>query len=237
MTAVVLAGGLGSRLRSVISDRTKPMGQLAARPFLNYVLLWLKKSGIKEIVFCIGHKGEVIRRWFGEGRAWGVMVRYSQEPELRGTAGALKLAERFLHAGEFVVANGDTFFDVDLRALLDYQKSLQAIASMALHRVRDPERYGAVEIDEFGKIVRFREKTNRHEAEFINGGIYVFNREVLSLIPEDRAVSLEQEIFPALIGKAFYGRPFEGFFVDIGVPADYLRLRADPGPLLAAIGN
>jgi len=235
MQTVILAGGLGTRLHSLLGGKPKPMAPIAGRPFLEYVLLWLKKYGFTEVILCIGYQGVFIQKYFGQGERWGLNIRYSHEEELRGTAGALKLAQGFIRGENFLVLNGDSFVDLDLNILIYYHRVRKALASIALVKVPNTARYGAVEIDESGKIMRFMEKEETKTPGLINGGIYVFQREVLELIPEGRPVSLEREIFPKLIGEGFYGLPFQAYFIDIGVPEDYLRLQADPSRLLMAV--
>lgn len=236
MRCLILAGGLGTRLRSLLKDWPKPMAFVAGRPFLEYLLLYLKKYEITEIILSIAYQGDCIRNYFGHGEQWGLNIHYSYEHELRGTAGALKVARSLIREDDFLVMNGDSFFDIDLSALIRYHQTKGALATIALAIAKDITRYGNVEIDDTGKIVRFSEKRQEKRAGFINAGIYVLRRELLDLIPEGRAVSLEQEIFPRLVGKNFYGLPFQGYFVDIGVPEDYLRLQADPSRLLEAVG-
>jgi NDP-sugar pyrophosphorylase family protein len=235
MQALILAGGLGTRLHSLLGDWPKPMAPIADRPFLEYLLLQLKKYGITEVILCVGHKGELIQEYFHQGERWGLNIHYSYERELRGTAGALKLAQEFIQGENFLVMNGDSFVDLDLNVLIGYHRIKKALATVALVKVPNIERYGAVEIDEAGKIVRFVEKGQTKSPGLINGGIYVFQREVLELIPEGRPVSLEHEVFPKLIGRGFYGLPLQGYFIDIGVPEDYVRLQADPSRLLVAV--
>jgi len=134
-----------------------------------------------------------------------------------------------------LVMNGDSFFDVDLEELARYHRRRRSLATLALAEVEVPGRYGTVEIDERDRIVRFAEKAQATASGLINGGVYVFQREVIDLIPEGRPVSLEREVFPGLIGRALYGVRCPGYFVDIGVPEAYSALNADPSRLVAAV--
>jgi NDP-sugar pyrophosphorylase family protein len=131
--------------------------------------------------------------------------------------------------------NGDSLFDIELRTLMHYHRSRKATATLALAHVDDTQRYGAVGMNELGRIVSFIEKRESNIEGLINAGIYVFAREVLNFIPEGQPVSLEQDILPKLIGRGLYGLPLKGYFVDIGVPADYMRLQSAPTQLLAAV--
>lgn len=234
--AFILAGGLGTRLGSLLSDQPKPMAPVAGRPFLEYLLLYLKKYQVTDVVICSSYRHQVIKEYVGNGARWGLQVCYSREGQPMGTGGALRLAETLLQTDEFLVMNGDSFFGIDLELLIGYHQKKEALGTLALAQVDNTERYGTVEVDHDGRIVRFLEKTKGVGAGLVNGGIYVFRRDVLKLIPDGRPISLEHEIFPKLIGKGFYGLPFDGYFIDIGVPEDYLKLQADPSRLLAAVG-
>ena len=237
MEAVVLAGGLGLRLRSLLGNVPKALAPVAERPFLEYLILQLKKYEFTEIILCVGYKAEKIQEYFGKGDRLGVRIKYSCEWEnLLGTGGALRLAQPLISGDVFLVLNGDSFFNINLKTLVAYHQEKKAIATMALAVVKDKKRFGTVDVNWKGEIVRFVEKGEAGASGLVNGGIYVFRREVLNLIPEGRQVSLEHEVFPNLIGKGFYGVPFRAFFVDIGVPEDYLRLQADPSLLLMAVG-
>ena len=233
MRVLILAGGLGTRLRRIISDQPKPMILIADRPFLEYLILQLKRYSLTDIVLCTGHLGEQIREYFGDGGRWGVQITYSYEKRPLGTGGAIKLAERLIKEDNFLVMNGDSFLDVDPNRLIEYHLTREALVTTALVEVEDPRRYGAVEVNENGEIKSFVEKCQEETTglKLINGGIYVLNREIFRYIPEG-TVSLEKEVFPKLIGKGFYGMLTKGYFIDIGVPEDYKRLQENPQALL-----
>lgn len=235
MQALILAGGAGTRLSSVLAELNKPMAPVAGKPFLEYLLLQLKKHEIDEVTLCVGYKADLIHSYFGTGDRWGIQISYSYEKDFRGTAGALKLAENLIHEEDFFVMNGDSLFDIELRALMHYHRKMKAMATLALAHVNDTQRYGTVDINESGRIMSFIEKREGNVEGLINGGVYVFAREVLNLITRGQPISLEQDILPRLIERDFYGLPFKGYFVDIGVPADYIRLCSTPTPLLAAV--
>ncbi|MCG3120193.1 MAG: D-glycero-alpha-D-manno-heptose 1-phosphate guanylyltransferase [bacterium] len=227
MQALILAGGLGTRLRAVVSDKPKPMAAIADKPFLEYQLELLKRDGITEVTFCVGYLYEQIRNYFGHGDAWDLKISYSIETELLGTAGALKLAERFIH-GPFLVLNGDTFLDVDLRRLLQFYREKKekhnAFGVMALTEVPDAGSYGSVTVNAEAEIASFNEKSAGVAAsKLINAGIYVLAPEILPFIPAETKSSLEKEIFPALLnqGHRLFGYHTAGYFVDIGTPAGY----------------
>lgn len=235
--AIILAGGLGTRLRLLVRDRPKVLAPIAGSPFLEYVLLQLRNYGIEDVILSVGFRGEMIERHFGNGSKWGLCLRYSYETKPLGTGGAVRLAERLLKGKRLLVMNGDSFFDVDINALWRSHEKRGSVITLALAKVNNPQRYAAVEINRRGEVVMFKEKEHAETAGLVNGGIYVFRREALDLIPEGTAVSLEREVFPRLIRKGLHGVPREGYFVDIGVPADYLQLQTDPSKLLAAVAD
>ena len=231
MKAFVLAGGLGTRLKGILDNMPKPLARFGNRPFVEYLVVQLRSYGFCDLVFCIGYLGEQIQAHLGDGSRWGVRIAYSQEREPLGTGGALKwTVEHIGEEREFLVMNGDSFLQVDLRALAAYHKGEGALATMALVHVNDTARFGKVEIGGNGEIVRMVEKSGGG-AGLINGGIYVLSKAVLDFIP-DGQVSLELDVFPKLLGKGFYGVLAEGFFIDIGVPEDHTRLHDNPEMLL-----
>jgi D-glycero-alpha-D-manno-heptose 1-phosphate guanylyltransferase len=234
MQALILAGGAGTRLSSVLAGLNKPMAPIAGKPFLEYLLLQLKQHEIDEVTFCVGYKAELIHSYFRTGECWGMRLSYSYEQDFLGTGGALKLAEAHIHEEYFFVLNGDSFFAIDLHTLMHYHREMNARATLALAYMDDTQRYGAVGINDSGCIASFIEKGASNTSGLINGGIYVFAREVLDCIPSGQPVSLEHDILPMLIGQGFYGLPLKGYFVDIGVPADYLKLCSTPTPIFAA---
>jgi len=233
--ALVLAGGLGTRLNAVFSDGPKCMAPVGGRHFLEYLLTWLHSSGIRELILCVGYKGHQVRRWLGDGSKWGFRVRYSVERELRGTAGAVRLAARMVKAPTCVVLNGDSFLELDLQEMCQFHQSKKALATIALARVRDAARYGGVRLDRDGRIAAFSEKgealtkpvPTHRRFQLINGGVYVLQRRLLDSIPARKPVSLEKQIFPRLMGGKLYGFVTSGFFIDIGVPADYARAQTE----------
>jgi NDP-sugar pyrophosphorylase family protein len=220
--AAILAGGLGTRLRPLVSDRPKPMALVNGKPFLEYLLYFLKKQNVTNILFCLHYMKDHFIKHFGNGTKFGMSINYSIEPKPLGTAGALKHAEKSLE-DRFYVFNGDTLLEVNLAKLLDYQLKRNALATIALTQVSNPNRYGLVNTTENGRICSFLEKKCASKA-FVNAGVYVFEKSILSYIPKELKVSLEREIFPTLLkaGEPLYGYPTSGFFIDIGTPRDYI---------------
>ncbi len=235
MKAVVLAGGQGLRLQKVVRDVPKPMASVAGKPFLEYLLLHLVQWEFREIVLCVGYKGEVIKTHFGTGERWGVKIEYSEEDELLGTGGALREAFELIGDDQFFVMNGDSFFEVNPAEIAAYHKDKKATATIGLAYVGDVCRYGKVDVNLEGEILGFAEKTSGGSG-FINGGVYVFSDKIINKIPPGN-VSLEREVFPLLIKNGLYGVVGKGVFIDIGIPQDYLSLRKNPEMLLNAIGR
>lgn len=231
--AVILAGGLGTRLRSVFRAGPKVLAPMADRPFLDYLLRWVRLAGFSDVVLCVGYKREQVQRRYQSGKDWGLRVSYSPENEPLGTAGAIKHAQRHIQTKHFVVLNGDSFVDVDFSALLGFHRRHRALATMALAQAPPGDRYGHVRMSATGKILNFVEKGSTHrsseeiQTKWINAGVYVFRHELLRQIPAGRPVSLEREIFPVLAGQPFYGYPVNGYFIDIGVPNDYEKARRE----------
>jgi histidinol-phosphate phosphatase family protein len=220
ITAAVLAGGLGTRLRPVVADRPKVLAQIHGRPFLAYLLDQLSGAGLRSVVLCTGYLGDQIARTFGEsyGR---LRLTYSQEQQPMGTAGALRLALPHLTSDPILVINGDSFSFTDLAAFFGWYRNRPARAGILLTRVNDRDRYGSVKIDEQGAVLEFAEKTKGVNPNWISAGMYFLSEELLRSIPEDKVTSLEYDVFPRWVGQGLYGYPNEGRFLDIGTPEDF----------------
>jgi D-glycero-alpha-D-manno-heptose 1-phosphate guanylyltransferase len=235
-TAVILAGGLGTRLRAAYAAGPKSMAPVAGRPFLDYLLRWLQSQGVKEVILCVGYKRTHIQRYVGKGSKWGLRVAYSIEEELLGTGGAVKKAERLIPGATLFVINGDTFLGVNLKEMMKFHQNRGALATLAAVNVADHRRYGSLTLDGQGRITAFIEKgdmdaSNKSEKgkRPINGGVYVFEKKLLSKIRTHGPVSLEKNVFPRLVAsknKQVYGFLRDAYFVDIGVPSDLRRAQS-----------
>lgn len=231
---VVLAGGLGTRLRSVLPDQPKVLADVAGRPFLDYQLERLARAGVVDVVLAIGHLAEAVEHHLAGGTPAGLEVRISREPVPLGTAGSVTLARQDAR-GTFVVLNGDSFFEVPLDRLLAKHRETGALATIAATRIDDAGRYGSLDLAEDGRVRRFAEKGTQGSG-LINAGIYVLEPSVLDAIPLDRSTSLERDVFPRLAaGGELVAMPSDGYFVDIGVPDDLAELDAHPERLLEAV--
>lgn len=233
MQALVLAGGEGTRLRPLTSSVPKPVLPLAGRPFLTFLLDWLGRHGVDEVVLSCGFLGDGVARVLG-AEYRGIGLRYVNEDEPLGTAGPVRLAA--LHGGleeRLFVLNGDVLTDVDLTAELDQHSRTGAVATLALTAVDDTSSYGVVPIDDDGRVEAFLEKSGAPApTDRINAGVYVLERDVVDMIPDGRAVSFEREIFPELVGNGLYGYVDDGYWIDIGTPDRYLEATWD---LLAGV--
>lgn len=230
MQAVVLVGGEGTRLRPLTDDVPKPALTLVDRPFLAYMVEWLAGHGVEEVVLACGFLPDVLRRALGEDEHQGTRLRYVVEPDRRGTAGAIRFAAEALGDeldDRFLALNGDVLTDLDLTALLREHERAAARATLALYPVEDSSAYGLVGRDEDGAVLEFREKTGEAAPGEINAGAYVLERSVLDLIPADREVSIEREVFPRLVGAGLQALPLDGYWMDIGTPERYLQASWD----------
>ena len=228
MQAVLLAGGLGTRLRSVVSDRPKPMALIEGRPFMGYVVRELKKHGITEIIFAVGYKGSMVEEYFKDGSQLGIQVSYAYEETLLGTAGAIKNAGRLVTEERFFVLNADTFYQIDYSRLTLLCQERDLDMALVLREVSDVSRYGQAVLKD-SWLTAFDEKVAESRPGTINGGVYLMKRSLLDEIPEGK-VSLEHDMIPKWLhsgDKKLGGIVNDGYFIDIGVPKDYFRFIED----------
>jgi NDP-sugar pyrophosphorylase family protein len=223
-----------------VPDRPKSLAPVGGQPFLGYVLRQLAEQGIGHVTICTGYGSEEVRRFADQGNGWGLEIDFSEERDPLGTAGALRLAMDRFTDDQFLVLNGDSFFDVQFDRLMETHRSMKAEGTIAVRWTHDPGRFGSIEVDDDGRVTSFREKVEAGPA-LINGGIYVLERSVLADLPLGEVASLERDVFPALTARAG-GRglatvAFDGWFTDIGVPADYASVDSDPEPILAALSR
>jgi len=217
-------GGQGTRLRPLTSSVPKPVVRLVDRPFIAFMLEWLRGHGVDDVIMSCGFLADGVRSVLGDGSQLGIRLRFVEEPDPRGTAGALKLAEPMLDE-RFLMLNGDVLTDIDLTAQIAQHESSGARATLALVPVPDPSAYGVVILREDRSVSEFVEKPSADSirSNLISAGAYVLEREILDLVVPDRNVSIEREVWPRLVDHGLYGFPSESYWLDIGTPARYLQ--------------
>lgn len=230
MVAIILAGGFGTRLKSVVSNVPKPMAEINGNPFMEYILQYLIKHNIKKVVMSVGYKHEVISNYFGSEYK-GISIFYVIEDTPLGTGGAIKKCLPMVDGNNTFVINGDSFFNVDLDVLYSNYKADPALCSLSLKKMRKFERYGSVEIDSLGNIKDFIEKKYKSSG-YINGGVYLVSTSLFNgyNLPENFSFeSFIQENFKDLCAT---GYEFDEYFIDIGIPEDYIKAQTDFPKLL-----
>ena len=225
MQALILVGGEGTRLRPLTSTMPKPVVPLANQPFITFMLEWLGRHGVDDVILSCGFLAEGMRQVLGEGEGLGIRLRYVEEPKPLGTGGALRYAEELLDE-RFLMLNGDVLADFDLSAEIAQHERTGARATIALYPVEDPSMYGLVRRGEDGAVTEFLEKPSPEEIDtnLINAGAYVLDRSVLEeMPPPGTSSSIERELFPKLVGRGLYGFVADGYWLDIGTPDRYLQ--------------
>ncbi len=223
---IVLAGGLGTRLRSVVADKPKCMAPVNDKPFLYYLLQYLIKQGITHVVLSLGYKSEQVIEWCQQA-GLPIAFSYAIEAEPLGTGGAILNAVSHLKGNECFIVNGDTFFDVSLPAFHNFHQQVQSKLSLALKPMREFERYGSVQLDQDARITAFLEKKYCDEG-LINGGVYLTSKQYLESLQLPTQFSFEKEVLePEVKNGQLYGFISETYFIDIGIPADYEQVQTD----------
>ena len=226
MEAIVLAGGLGTRLRGVIGESPKCMAPVAGKPFIQYLFRYLEREGCTRCVLSLGYKSEAVLGWLQTNKP-SFDVTWVIEEEPLGTGGGILLALKQARSPQVFVLNGDTFFDVPLREMASFHQDKGALASLALKPLRDFDRYGVVETDASGTITAFREKAPCTEGN-INGGVYCLDRQALLSQPFPQKFSFEKEFLEPQVPKGtLHGYTSNGYFIDIGIPDDYNRAQTE----------
>ena len=226
MKALILAGGVGTRLRPLSCTRPKLLFPVLNKPLLDWTLERLAESGVKEVILAVNYMAEAFIQRYGKSR-YGMKISYSKEEKPLRTGGPIKKAEEMIGREKpFFVLNGDILTKIDYAELLERHEKKDAIATIALYKVEDPSRYGTVKLTENHRVTQFEEKASREKApsNLINAGIYVLDPKIFDYIPSGRPVSIEHEIFPRLANEGkLYGHGFKEFWIDIGKPEDYLK--------------
>jgi D-glycero-alpha-D-manno-heptose 1-phosphate guanylyltransferase len=228
MEAVVLAGGLGTRLRPIVRDVPKPMALINERPFLHYLLSSLSHFDVSRIILCIGYKHEVVERYFGASFL-GIPITYSVEAEPLGTGGAAAQAVRFVMDPSFIVLNGDTYFEADIRRMNQLHEERNADCTMALKTMHDFDRYATITLDN-DRVVSFEEKRFCAEG-LINAGMYIVKKSIFETEEFPKKFSLEKDFLEKRVSSLkVFAMAFDGYFIDMGIPEDYERAQRElPG--------
>lgn len=225
MECIILAGGMGTRLQSVVSDVPKCMAPVTGQPFLYYLLTTLAEAGFRHIILSLGYKHEVIESWL-QANPFPVDISSVTETSPLGTGGAVKLALSKARTEEVFILNGDTFFGVNYPEMMHLHQATQSAATVALRKMEKFDRYGVVDIESAtSRILRFNEKQYCEEG-LINGGIYLLNRHELDNFPDK--FSLEKDFFETAVHTStLSGYQSDGYFIDIGIPKDYAQAQTD----------
>lgn len=230
MQALILAGGQATRLQPLTSRVPKPVVPLVGQPFISYMLEWLCGHGVDDVVMSCGFLADGVRAVLGDGSAFGVKLRYVEEPKPLGTGGALKFAEDLLD-DRFFMLNGDVLTDIDLSAQLAQHDRVGARATLALIRVEDPSAYGLVRTEADMSVLEFLEKPGpdqKIDTNLVNAGAYILEKNVLADLPRAGTnFSIERDVFPTLVGNGLYGYEASGYWLDIGTPDRYLQSTFD----------
>lgn len=231
LRAMVMAAGAGTRLRPLTYTLPKPMVPIANRPVLEYTLENLKRHGISEIVMNLHAYPQMIRDHFGNGSRFGMKIEYSHEPTLLGTAGGVKKVASFLEKGTFLVMSGDGLTDANLTQLVEFHRARRSVATMALKAVDSRFEYGVTMTAPNGRITEFVEKPLWSDvfSNQVNTGIYVFEPEVLKVIPKGKFFDFGQNVWPALLKtkKPIYGFPLDSYWCDVGNLQEYRKAHKD----------
>jgi len=235
MRALVLCGGQGTRLRSVMGERPKSLAPVLGRPFLEWLLLRLRADGLDEITLCTGHGHDAIARSIGDGRALGVTVRYSQETSPRGTAGAIRNALEGQVYDRALVVNGDSYCHPRLAELDRVHRETSSCVTLLALPAEDRSRFGSLTLGGDGQVLTLAEKAESAGPGLVNAGVYLLSPEVVARIPAE--ASLERDVLPGYVGRGMYAVVGDGPFVDIGTPDSYRDAEATLGPEFAALAG
>jgi NDP-sugar pyrophosphorylase family protein len=229
--ALILAGGLGTRLRGVVPDRPKVLARVTGRPFLAFLLDALAEAGVRDVILCTGYRAEQVEQEFG--RRYGKLsLRYSRETQPLGTGGALRQALTLTEEETVLALNGDSFVTCDLAAFYAWHRTHGFASTLVLAEVENSARFGTVHTDQQGVIYSFEEKHGRAEPGWINAGVYLMRRAMLETLPQGEAISLEHGVFPAWLSGGLGGYRSDGSFLDIGTPKSF----AEAETFLAGLG-
>ena len=223
---IVLAGGLGTRLRSAVPDLPKVMAPVAGKPFLHHIITFLEAQGVNRLVFSLGYLHEIIEAYVSKMFP-ALDMSFSVETEPLGTGGAIQLALQHIQGENAIIVNGDTLYKADLQGVSNYHISQKAACTLTLKGMRDFARYGVVEIDATGRVISFKEKKH-YDQGLINGGVYVLNKQALLNLNLPLKFSFEKDYLEQFIyEQKIFGRRDDNYFIDIGIPEDFVKANVD----------
>ena len=227
-TAIILAGGMGTRLKTIISDLPKPMAPIMNVPFLTYQLNYLKHFGIKKVIFSVGYLSEKIIAHYNQSFE-NINIEYSIEKNPLGTGGGIRMAMSNLNEDLVLILNGDSFFDLNLEQFYNLHLEQKAEFSLALRYVNNSERYGNIEFNSSNQITSFIEKNQLNQSGYINAGVYILSKKLyLQNTKPDINFSIEKDFFEKQLNQLIIkGFEFKDYFIDIGIPEDYLKAQDD----------
>ncbi|MFQ5824753.1 MAG: nucleotidyltransferase family protein [bacterium] len=233
--AIILAGGFGTRLKKVVKGVPKPMVNINERPFLEYLLNYLIEQGIEKVILAVGFKFDVIQRYF-KNQYKKLTLEYSVEKEPLGTGGAIKKALKLTKTESIFIFNGDTFFNIDLSKLYKFHRLKNTDLTIALKIKKNTNRFGSIDVDAENRIVHFEEKQPK-KSGFINGGTYIINKGLFEKLNLVEKFSFEKDLLEKYYkDNNFYGLPFDKFFIDIGIPKDYEKVKKEFKKMVRSIG-
>jgi D-glycero-alpha-D-manno-heptose 1-phosphate guanylyltransferase len=217
---LILCGGQGNRLKKIVTDRPKPMAEINGHPFLDILINYIEGFGFKRFILSVCHMSDFIKNYYRD-KVHSLEILFSLENEPLGTGGAVKNTEKLIYSDSFLVMNGDSFCPVNLTQFMDFHNQKNALLSMVVVESNNSEDFGQITLDNSQRIIQFEEKKRINGKPLINAGIYLFKRDILSMIPPNIKYSLEYDLFPKLVGKEFYGFVTEEKLLDIGTPERY----------------
>ncbi|MFA6548348.1 MAG: NDP-sugar synthase [Candidatus Margulisiibacteriota bacterium] len=225
LKAIIIAGGLGTRLRPLTNTTPKPIVPVVNLPFVVHQIELLARHGVAEIVLNLHYLSAEIKKVLGDGREWGIKLRYSIEEHPLGTAGAVKNAEEFFGDELLVIFNGDVLTDFDVSKIAAYHQEKNALVTLTLTEVEDPTAFGLILTDKDGRVTKFIEKPSWDmvTTHNINAGLYIVDPVIFKQVPKGQPYSFERELYPSLLeqGAAIYGYPSKDYWLDIGNPLKY----------------
>lgn len=217
---IILCGGRGERLHSILRGLPKPMAEFSGRVFLDILIDYAAGFGFRRFILCAGYKADIIRKYYQRKKAQREII-ISEEKTALGTAGALRNASRLIRSSTFLVMNGDSLCRVNLKKFIAFHLEKHSLLSIALTSIQDKRDYGNVLLDKSNRITAFIEKPKNRGEYLINAGVYLFQKDILALIPEDKNISLEDWLFPKISSKGLYGYVTNNKLIDIGTPERY----------------